>query len=240
MARWSKAAKRAVRSYNAYKRKLKEYGRDYGRSFKPVPYKVFLEKYRERRQEVEAGERRTLGNIASEFIKNEARPEVLYREYEKRLDKRVDYMMKRGLTPDNALHLSYREFVAAYESYKHDLKLEVEKGERKSVSDIVGMMVSDQVYQVSGKQFAETMRAIEEWNASHPDQQIDLGEGANKNSLFYQMKMRTETFEDSGWFDIIQATREDLFKKFTAQGMDPRKIKKEVAREISRTFYGSK
>lgn len=232
MARWSKAAKRAVRSYNAYKRKLKEYGRDYGRSFKPVPYKVFLEKYRERRQEVEAGERRTLGNIASEFIKTEARPEVLYREYEKRLDKRVDYMMKRGLTPDNALHLSYREFVAAYESYKHDLKLEVEKGERKSVGDIVGMMVSDQVYQVSGKQFAETMRAIEEWNASHPDQQIDLGDAANKNSLFYQMKMRTETFEDTEWFDLIRARRDQLF----AEG----KSKKEVAREISRTFYGSK
>ena len=159
MAKWSKAAKRAVRKYNAYKRKAKDMGRKYGMKINTVPYQVFMIEYNKQREEVE-------------------------------------------------------------------------RGERKSVGDIIGMMVSDQVYQISGKQFSETIRAIEEWNASHPDQQIDLGEAANKNSLFYQMKMRTETFEDSEWFDLIRARRDQLF----AEG----KSKKEVAREISRTFYGSK
>ena len=232
MARWSKAAKRAVRKYNAYKRKAKDMGRKYGMKINTVPYQVFMIEYNKQREEVERGERKSVGDIGTKLLNREARPEVRYRIYEQKLDKRVEHMTKRGLTPDNALHLSYREFVATYEAYKHDLELEVERGERKSVGDIIGMMVSDQVYRISGKQFAETMRAIEEWNASHPDQQIDLGEAANKNSLFYQMKMRTETFEETEWFDLIRARRDQLF----AEG----KSKKEVAREISRTFYGSK
>ena len=122
-------------------------------------------------------------------------------------------------------------------NYYSDFKKEIEQGERKYMGDVVGSIVSDQVYKISGKQFKATYEAVIEWNQKHPDRAIDLGEGANEKSVFYQMKVRTMDFSDedsewSEWFDIIREKREELFK----QG----KSAKEVRKEISRTFYGSK
>ena len=237
MAKWSRATKRKVKSYRAYKTRLKKYSRETGTAFKPVPYAVFSEKYNERAQKVESGERKTFGSIAYELIKKENRPEFLYNEYKKRLSKRSDYLIERGLTPDDSIPLSYAEFVKTYAEYYSDFKKEIEQGERKYMGDVVGSIVSDQVYKISGKQFKATYEAVIEWNQKHPDRAIDLGEGANEKSIFYQMKVRTMDFSDedsewSEWFDIIREKREELFK----QG----KSAKEVRKEISRTFYGSK
>lgn len=226
MAKWSKQTKQRVRSYRNYKARLKEYGRETGSSFKPMSYQTFSLKYESKK---ESG--KSLGNIANEIIRAENRPEVLYREYEKALDKRVDYMLKRGLTPDNALHLSYDEFRRAYNEYKHDLQQEINKGERKSVGNIVKQIVSDQVYKISEKQFRETTRAIKEWNEAHPDKQINFGEGYNEKSVQWQMKIRSEGYEESQWYDLIRAKREELFKKGWS--------KKDISKEIRRTFYGS-
>lgn len=226
MAKWSKQTKQRVRSYRNYKARLKEYSRETGSSFKPMSYQTFSLKYESKK---ESG--KSIGNIANEIIRAENRPEVLYREYEKALDKRVDYMLKRGLTPDNALHLSYDEFRRAYNEYKHDLQQEVNKGERKSVGNIVKQIVSDQVYKISEKQFRETTRAIKEWNEAHPDKQINFGEGYNEKSVQWQMKIRSEGYEESQWYDLIRAKREELFKKGWS--------KKDISKEIRRTFYGS-
>ena len=231
MAKWSKQAKQRVRSYQRYKARLKQYSRETESAFRPMSYKAFSLKYENRKEQVESGERKSIGNIASDIIRAENRPEVLYREYEKALDKRVDYMLKRGLTPDNALHLSYDEFRRTYNEYKNDLKLEVSKGERKSIGNIVKQIVSDQVYKISEKQFRETTRAIKEWNEAHPDKQINFGEGYNEKSVQWQMKIRSEGYEETQWYDLIRAKREELFKKGWS--------KKEVSKEIRRTFYGS-
>ena len=236
MAKWSKQTLRKVRSYRAYKARLKKYGRETGQSFKAVPYSVYSEKYNERLKQVESGERKTFGSVGAELIRKENRPEVLYNEYKKRLTKRSDYLIERGLTPDSAIPVSYQDFLKTYNSYEHDLKKEVLAGERKTVGDIVGAIVSDQVYKISGKKFKATLKAVQEWNEAHPDRPINLGEGASEKSVFYQMKVRTMDFNDentefSPWFDMIREQRDKLF----AEG----KSAKEVRREISKTFYGS-
>ena len=81
MAKWSKQTLRKVRSYRAYKARLKKYGRETGQSFKAVPYSVYSEKYNERLKQVESGERKTFGSVGAELIRKENRPEVLYNEY---------------------------------------------------------------------------------------------------------------------------------------------------------------
>ena len=236
MAKWSKQTLRKVRSYRAYKARLKKYGRETGQSFKAVPYSVYSEKYNERLKQVESGERKTFGSVGAELIKKENRPKVLYNEYKKRLIKRSDYLIERGLTPDNSVPMSYADFTMKYAQYYNDLKKEVAAGERKSVGDVVGTIVSDQVYKISGKKYNATMKAIKEWNENNPDKIISLGEAENIKSVFYQMKIRTEGFDDEEsdfgpWFEMIRQRREELF----AEG----KSAKDVYEKISQTFYGS-
>ena len=236
MAKWSKQTLRKVRSYRAYKARLKKYGRETGQNFKAVPQSVYSEKYNERLKQVESGERKTFGSVGAELIRKENRPEALYNEYKKRLIKRSDYLIKRGLTPDDSVPMSYADFTMTYAAYYNDLKKEVAAGDRKSVGDVVGAIVSDQVYKISGKQFKATLTAVQEWNEAHPDRPINLGEGASEKSVFYQMKVRTMDFNDeatelSPWFDMIKEQRNKLF----AEG----KSVKEVRKEISKTFYGS-
>lgn len=233
MAKWSKATKRRVRSYNAYKARLKEYSRETGTPFKPVPYAVFSEKYNERAQKVESGERKTFGSIAFELIKKENRPEVLYNEYKKRLTKRSDYLINRGLTPYDAIPMSYSDFVQSYSEYYSDFKREIEEGKRKNMGDVIGTIVSHQVYRRSEEWYQESYRAIQEWNAENPDKAIDIP----PNSVFYKMKIRTSDFKEGDkeewgpWFDILRKKKRELLKN----GFE----NKEANELISRTFYGS-
>ena len=236
MAKWSKSSKKKVKSYRLYKARLKKYSKETGITFKPVPYAVFSAKYEQRAEKVASGERKTFGSITNELIRKENRPEVLYNEYVKRLNKRSDYLIERGMTPADSIPMSYNDFVQTYAEYYSDLKKEVSQGERKSVGDVVGSIISDQVYNISGKQFKATLEAVNKWNEAHPERPINLAEGANIKSVFYQMKIRTMDFESSdsefsAWFDMIKEQREALF----AQG----KNAKQVRKEISRTFYGS-
>lgn len=226
---WSAAAKARVRSYRSYEKKLKTFSKKYDIKYTPVSYREYSAVYENRVKQVLEGERKSVGDVGSYMIKKENRPIVLYEKYKEELYKRSEAMIKRGLSPVDGLEKSYSEFIQRYNEYYHDLKEEVEAGTRKAVGDIVGRIVSDQVYEISSKQYEAVYNAIIEWNAAHPEEAIDLGSG---NMLSLQMKIRQGEFlEDEGWWDLVKAKK----REFIAKGMSNR----EANREIRRTLFGS-
>ena len=233
MPKWSKQAKKIVKSYNAYKKKVRSYTEKYNLEYDPLSYNEYKEVYEERAEEVKNKERKRFGNIDWGLIQKEERPEVLYQRYLETFDRREDYLMKRGITPYDAVRMNKNQFLLNYNAYRNDLKKEVEAGERSQIGDIISRMVSDQVYEMSSSQYEANIKAINEWNEAHPEQAISLGDTFNKNSLYWQMQIRSgETLRQQGWGDLIEARRRELF----AQG----KTKEQTRKEISRQFYGSK
>lgn len=236
MSKWSKQAKRIVQKYRAYKQKVKNYSEKYGIEYDPLSISEYKQVLESRKEAVEQGKRKSVGSIDYYLIQTEERPQVLYQRYLETFDKRVAYMEKRGLVPSDGIPKNYDEFVQAYNEYKSDLKKEVLKGERTQIGNIVSRMVSDQVYDMSSEQYEATIQAVQEWNASHPDNQVSLPENFNPNSIYWQMQIRQGDYlRNQGWWDMITDKRVELFKKYAK---DPN-AKEKVRKEISRIFYGS-
>lgn len=243
MAKWSKQAKIRVRSYKNYRARLKEYSRRTGTKTKAVPYNVYKVSYdnaiaRYRESEGLSSESKLMSpelskigsSVGTKLLRTENRPEVLYQDYKRTLENKVDSMLKKGQEPDSDEIMTFDEFRRAYNEYRHDLAEEVEKGERKTIGNIVNRIVSDQVYKISSKQLNTTYRAMLQWNQDHSDDQIKIDMKGMRYSQ-WAAKMRTGEIESTAWYDLIRAKREELFKKGWS--------KKEVSKEIRRTFYGS-
>lgn len=233
MARWSKQTKRIWKSYKSYKAKVRAYSEKYGIEYDPLSIGEYRTVLAERQKEVEEGKRKSVGSIDYYLIQTEEKPEVLYHKYLETLDRRVEYLTKRGINPDLGLPKKYEEFVQAYNEYKSDLKKEVLKGERTQVGDIVKRMVSDQVYDMSSKQYETTIQAVQEWNAAHPNKQVSLPKNFNPNSIYWQMQIRQGDYlKKEGWWEMISDTKAELLRS----GMTKDKANK----EIRRIYYGSK
>lgn len=233
MPKWSKRTKRIVQKYRAYKKKVKNYSEKYGIEYDPLSISEYKQVLESRKQDVEQGKRKSVGSIDYYLIQTEERPQVLYQRYLDTLDRRVDFMIKRDISPDDAIPKSYEEFVQAYNEYKSDLKKEVLKGERTQVGDIVRRMVSDQVYDMTSAQYETTIQAVQEWNAAHPEKQVKLPENFNPNSIYWQMQIRQGDYlKKEGWWEMISDTKAELLRS----GMTKDKANK----EIRRIYYGSK
>lgn len=236
MARWSKQAKRIVQKYRTYKKKVRAYSEKYGIEYDPLSIKEYKQVLEARKQEVEAGERKNVGSIDYYLIQTEEKPQVLYQKYLDTLERRTEYLIKRGVAPDDAIPKHYDEFVQAYNEYRNDLKKEVYQKKRTQVGNIISRMVSDQVYDMSSEQYEATIQAVQEWNAAHPENQVSLPENFNPNSIYWQIQIRQGDYlKDQGWWEMISEKRRDLFKKYAK---DPN-AKEKVRKEISRIFYGS-
>lgn len=223
---WSAAAKARVRSYYSYRRREKAYSEKYGIRENPVSYKEFSAVYQKRVAEIVEGKRKSLGDVGGYIIKKENRPINLYEEYKKELYRRSEAMIKRGLDPYDGTEATFQEFYQRYKEYESDLQKEVEEGKRKSVGDIISRIVSDQVYEISSKQYEAVYNAINEWNEKHPDRQIDLGAG---NKLSLQMKIRQGEFlEDEGWWDIVRMKK----KEYLANGLDNKTANAKIRQEL--------
>lgn len=237
MARWSKQSKRIVQKYRAYKKKVRSYSEKYGIEYDPLSIKEYKQVLEARKQEVEAGERKSIGSIDYYLIQTEEKPQVLYQKYLDTLERRTEYLIKRGVAPDDAIPKQYDEFVQAYNEYQSDLKKEVREGKRTQVGNIISRMVSDQVYDMSSEQYEATIQAVQEWNAAHPENQVSLPENFNPNSIYWQIQIRQGDYlKDQGWWDMISNKRADLFRKYAGD----QNAKEKVRKEISRIFYGSK
>lgn len=223
---WSPAAKARVKSYYSYKRKEKSFAEKYNIRSKPVSYKDFSIVYQNRVKEVLEGKRAKVGDVGSYIIKKENRPVALYEEYKEELYRRSEAMIKKGLDPYDGIEKSFSEFIQRYNEYEYDLKKEVSEGKRKSVGDIIGRIVSDQVYEISSRQYEAVYNAIIEWNAAHPENAIDLGTG---NKLSLQMKIRQGEFlEDEGWWEIVRARK----KEFISKGFSNKEANKKIRQEL--------
>lgn len=233
---WSAAAKAKVRTYYSYKRREKAYSEKYGLRSDPVSYKEFSAVYQNRVKQIAEGKRKSMGDVGGYIIKKENRPIALYEEYKKELYRRSEAMIKRDLSPVDGLEKSFQEFYQRFREYEADLQKEVEEGKRKTVGDIIGRIVSDQVYEVSSKQYEAVYNAIIEWNTNHPDRAIDLGAG---NKLSLQMKIRQGEFlENEGWWDLVRTRKKELLASGKSNkdanikirvelfGSDPSKFKK--------------
>lgn len=236
MPKWSKQTKRIVQKYRAYKKKVKNFSEKYGIEYDPLSISEYKQVLESRKEAVEQGKRKSVGSIDYYLIQTEERPQVLYQRYLETLERRTEYLMKRDIAPDDAIPKSYDEFVQAYNEYRSDLKKEVLEGKRTQMGNIISRMVSDQVYDMSSEQYEATIKAVQDWNAAHPERQISLPENFNPNSIYSQMQIRQGDYlKNQGWWDLISDARVDLFKKY---GKDPN-AKEKVRKEISRIFYGS-
>lgn len=240
--RWSREKKTIYGKWRSYQKRLKSFGRKYGiDTGKGMSYSGFSELYRTREQEVREGTRKSVGDVGAYLIKRADNPKVLYKRYQEKLEKRVDYLIARGLSPVDAIPESFDKFKQDYAEYRADLEKEIEKGERTQMGDIIGRMVSDQVYKMSSKQYEETVRAIQEYNEKFPERAIELPENFNPNSIYYQMKIRQGDYlQEAGWWDLVESKREEFYKKYLeAYHGDKIQARRAANREVRRTLYGS-
>ena len=132
-----------------------------------------------------------------------------YNSYKSSFQKRVDRMIEEGLTPYDAIPLTYREFKEMYIEEKNDRLKEIEKGERKSLGNITSKIISDQVYELSEKQaysIFDYMKTLSE------EERAKIGFNY-KNINTAIMKIREGSFvrEDLSLWDKIKVRREELF-----------------------------
>ena len=152
-----------------------------------------------------------------------------YNSYRRNFEKRVDKMLDAGLTPYDAIPLSYREYKVIYTEEKNDRAKEVEKGERASIGDINAKIISDQVYELSEEQ---AFAIFDYMKTLSPEERAELGFSyKNINAAIAKIRQGEFVKEELGLWDIIAAERQRLF----AEGLD----KKQVKERISQTFFGS-
>lgn len=152
-----------------------------------------------------------------------------YNSYRKSFQKRTDRMIEQGLTPYDAIPLSYREYKEIYAEERNDRIKEVERGERASLGDINAKIISDQVYELSEEQ---AYAIFDYMKTLSPEERADLNFSyRNINAAIAKIRQGEFVREELDLWDIIRDERERLF----ASGLN----KKEVAKKISQTFFGS-
>lgn len=152
-----------------------------------------------------------------------------YNAYRKSFRKRTDKMISQGLTPYDAIPLTYREYKEIYAEERNDRLKEIEKGERSSIGDINAKIISDQVYELSEEQ---AYAIFDYMKTLSPEERAELNFSyKNINKAIAKIRQGDFVKEDLGLWDIIQQERDRLF----AQGLS----KKEVKHAISQTFFGS-
>ena len=152
-----------------------------------------------------------------------------YNAYRRSFLKRTDKMLSQGLTPYDAIPLTYREYKEIYAEEKNDRLKEIEKGERSSLGDINAKIISDQVYELSEEQ---AYAIFDYMKTLSPEERAELNFSyKNINAAIAKIRQGEFVKEELGLWDIIQAEREKLF----AKGL----TKNEVKHAISQTFFGS-
>lgn len=150
-----------------------------------------------------------------------------YNSYKRSFEARVNKMIEQGLTPYDAIPLTYREFKEMYTEERNDRVKEIQKGERKSLGNINAKIISDQVYELSEKQayaIFDYMKTLSE------EERAELG-FSYKNINTAIMKIREGSFvrEDLSLWDKISLRRKELFQKGYS--------KEQVAGQISNEFF---
>lgn len=152
-----------------------------------------------------------------------------FNAYKRSFEKRTNKMIEQGLTPYDAVPLTYREYKEIYTEERNDRLKEVEKGERASLGDINAKIISDQVYELSEEQ---ACAIFDYMKTLSPEERIELGFSyKNINKAIAKIRQGDFVREELDLWDIIKEEREKLF----AAGLK----RSEVAKRISQTFFGS-
>ena len=166
-----------------------------------------------------------------------------YNAYRKSFDTRVNKMLEQGLTPYDAIPLTYREYKEIYAEERNDRIKEVEKGERASLGNINAKIISDQVYELSEEQ---AYAIFDYMKTLSPEERAQL-DFSYKNINKAIAKIREGSFvkEDLGLWDIIESERDKLFtaskdeQEALIAKWKAKTYKEAVKKEISHTFFGS-
>ena len=174
-----------------------------------------------------------------------------YNAYRRSFQRRTDKMISQGLTPYDAIPLSYREYKEIYAEERNDRLKEIESGQRSSLGDINAKIISDQVYELSEEQ----AYAIFDYMKTLSPEEREALNFSYKNINTAIAKIRQGEFvkEDLGLWDIIQNRRSELFD-LDKQGKEAllnkwrdelikkgkaATFKNAVGMEVSQTFFGS-
>lgn len=248
MAKWGKRTKKVISTYRYTNKQIKAYTKKYGLSYSKykISYQDFKAMYEKQIEDYKSGETKSIKVSARDIIQKDVRPEILYLKYQEALDRRVEWLAKRGLSADDGLVKSFEVFEQKYNEYKADLEKEVLKGKRKQVGDIISRIVSDQVYTMSSKQYEAQVAAIEKWNLEHPEDQFEIG---NLRSLSAQAKIRSGDFlKEIGWWEkapeaVFNSKFQSSYQKYLEMGYDEttaaRIATREAGQEVRKVVYGS-
>lgn len=152
-----------------------------------------------------------------------------YNAYRKSFQKRTDKMISQGLTPYDAIPLTYREYKEIYAEERNDRLKEIEVGKRASLGDINAKIISDQVYELSEEQ---AYAIFDYLKTLSPEERAELDFSyKNINAAISKLRQGEFVREELGLWDIIKEERDRLF----ASGLK----KNEVSKRIAQTFFGS-
>ena len=174
-----------------------------------------------------------------------------YNAYRRSFEKRTNKMIDQGLTPYDAIPLTYREFNEIYAEERNDRLKEIERGERASLGDINAKIISDQVYELSEEQ---AYAIFDYMKSLSPEELTELGFSyKNINRAIAEIRQGEFVREKLELWDIIRNQRSNLldldekgrnallnkWKNKLAEKGKAATFKNAVSMEISQTFFGS-
>ena len=174
-----------------------------------------------------------------------------YNAYRRSFEKRTNKMIDQGLTPYDAIPLTYREFNEIYAEERNDRLKEIERGERASLGDINAKIISDQVYELSEEQ---SYAIFDYMKSLSPEELKELGFSyKNINRAIAEIRQGEFVREKLELWDIIRNQRSNLldldengrnallnkWKNKLAEKGKAATFKNAVSMEISYTFFGS-
>ena len=174
-----------------------------------------------------------------------------YNAYRRSFEKRTNKMIDQGLTPYDAIPLTYREFNEIYAEERNDRLKEIERGERASLGDINAKIISDQVYELSEEQ---AYAIFDYMKSLSPEELKELGFSyKNINRAIAEIRQGEFVREKLELWDIIRNQRSNLldldekgrnallnkWKNKLAEKGKAATFKNAVSMEISQTFFGS-
>ena len=174
-----------------------------------------------------------------------------YNAYRRSFEKRTSKMIDQGLTPYDAIPLTYREFNEIYAEERNDRLKEIERGERASIGDINAKIISDQVYELSEEQ---AYAIFDYMKSLSPEELKEMGFSyKNINKAIAEIRQGEFVREKLELWDIIRNQRSNLldldekgrnallnkWKNKLAEKGKAATFKNAVSMEISQTFFGS-
>ena len=174
-----------------------------------------------------------------------------YNAYRRSFEKRTNKMIDQGLTPYDAIPLTYREFNEIYAEERNDRLKEIERSERASLGDINAKIISDQVYELSEEQ---AYAIFDYMKSLSPEELKELGFSyKNINRAIAEIRQGEFVREKLELWDIIRNQRSNLldldengrnallnkWKNKLAEKGKAATFKNAVSMEISQTFFGS-